>query len=73
MKDFNGTRDLGLYITKKNPRFIKLKLICKLDDLPVLYLSDYLSALEKKALDLSFGKVLDGRSPGAGSHNFIWQ
>ena len=49
--------------------------ISELDDLPVSYLfRDYqeMNALEKKALDLSFGKVLDVGS-GAGSHSLYLQ
>ena len=75
MKDLMG-RAIWDYYYHENPEDLQTETsISELDDLPVSYLfRDYLemNALEKKALDLSFGKVLDVGS-GAGSHSLYLQ
>lgn len=75
MKDLMG-RAIWDYYYQENPEDLQTETsISELDDLPVSYLfRDYqeMNALEKKALDLSFGKVLDVGS-GAGSHSLYLQ
>jgi cyclopropane fatty-acyl-phospholipid synthase-like methyltransferase len=75
MKDLMG-RAIWDYYFQENPEDLQTETsISELDDLPVSYLfRDYqeMNALEKKALDLSFGKVLDVGS-GAGSHSLYLQ
>lgn len=75
MKDLMG-RAIWDYYYQKNSEDLQTETsISELDDLPVSYLfRDYqeMNALEKKALDLSFGKVLDVGS-GAGSHSLYLQ
>ena len=75
MKDLMG-RAIWDYYHNDNPEDLQTETsISELDDLPVSYLfRDYqeMNALEKKALDLSFGKVLDVGS-GAGSHSLYLQ
>ena len=75
MKDLMG-RAIWDYYYDENPEDLQTETsISELDDLPVSYLfRDYqeMNALEKKALDLSFGKVLDVGS-GAGSHSLYLQ
>lgn len=75
MKDLMG-RAIWDYYYQQNPEDLQTETsISELDDLPVSYLfRDYqeMNALEKKALDLSFGKVLDVGS-GAGSHSLYLQ
>lgn len=75
MKDLMG-RAIWDYYYQENPEDLQTETsISELDDLPVSYLfRDYqeMNALEKKALDLSFGKVLDIGS-GAGSHSLYLQ
>ncbi len=75
MKDLMG-RAIWDYYYQENPEDLQTETsISELDDLPVSYLfRDYqeMNALEKKALDLSFGKVLD-LGCGAGSHSLYLQ
>jgi cyclopropane fatty-acyl-phospholipid synthase-like methyltransferase len=75
MKDLMG-RAIWDYYYQENSEDLQTETsISELDDLPVSYLfRDYqeMNALEKKALDLSFGKVLDVGS-GAGSHSLFLQ
>ena len=75
MKDLMG-RAIWDYYYQENPEDLQTETsISEMDDLPVSYLfRDYqeMNALEKKALDLSFGKVLDVGS-GAGSHSLYLQ
>lgn len=75
MKDLMG-RAIWDYYYQENPEDLQTETsISELDNLPVSYLfRDYqeMNALEKKALDLSFGKVLDVGS-GAGSHSLYLQ
>lgn len=75
MKDLMGSA-IWDYYYQENPEDLQTETsISELDDLPVSYLfRDYqeMNALEKKALDLSFGKVLDVGS-GAGSHSLYLQ
>ena len=75
MKDLMG-RAIWDYYYQKNSEDLQTETsISELDDLPVSYLfRNYqeMNALEKKALDLSFGKVLDVGS-GAGSHSLYLQ
>ncbi len=75
MKDLMG-RAIWDYYYQENSKDLQTETsISELDDLPVSYLfRDYqeINALEKKALDLSFGKVLDVGS-GAGSHSLYLQ
>ena len=75
MKDLMG-RAIWDYYYQENPEDLQTETsISELDDLPVSYLfRDYqeMNALEKKALDSSFGKVLDVGS-GAGSHSLYLQ
>ena len=75
MKDLMG-RAIWDYYYQENSEDLQTETsISELDDLPVSYLfRDYqeMNALEKKALDLSFGKVLDVGS-GAGSHSLYLQ
>lgn len=75
MKDLMG-RAIWDYYYQENPEDLQTETsISELDDLPVSYLfRDYqeMNALEKKALDLSFGKILDVGS-GAGSHSLYLQ
>lgn len=75
MKDLMG-RAIWDYYYQENPEDLQTETsISELDDLPVSYLfRDYqeMNALEKKALNLSFGKVLDVGS-GAGSHSLYLQ
>ena len=75
MKDLMG-RAIWDYFYQENPEDLQTETsISELDDLPVSYLfRNYkeMNALEKKALDLSFGKVLDVGS-GAGSHSLYLQ
>jgi len=75
MKDLMG-RAIWDYYYQENPEDLQTETsISELDDLPVSYLfRDFqeMNALEKKALDLSFGKVLDVGS-GAGSHSLYLQ
>lgn len=75
MKDLMG-RAIWDYFYQENPEDLQTETsISELDYLPVSYLfRDYqeMNALEKKALDLSFGKVLDVGS-GAGSHSLYLQ
>lgn len=75
MKDLMG-RAIWDYYYQENSEDLQTETsISVLDDLPVSYLfRDYqeMNALEKKALDLSFGKVLDVGS-GAGSHSLYLQ
>ena len=75
MKDLMG-RAIWDYYYQENPEDLQTETsISELDDLPVSYLfRNYkeMNALEKKALDLSFGKVLDVGS-GAGSHSLYLQ
>lgn len=75
MKDLMG-RAIWDYYYHENPEDLQTETsISELDDLPVSYLfRDYqeMNALEKKALDSSFGKVLDVGS-GAGSHSLYLQ
>lgn len=64
------------YYYQENPEDLQTETsISELDDLPVSYLfRNYkeMNALEQKALDLSFGKVLDVGA-GAGSHSLYLQ
>ena len=64
------------YFYQENPEDLQTETsISELDDLPVSYLfRNYkeMNALEQKALDLSFGKVLDVGA-GAGSHSLYLQ
>lgn len=75
MKDLMG-RAIWDYFYQENPEDLKTETsISELDDLPVSYLfRNYkeMNALEQKALDLSFGKVLDVGA-GAGSHSLYLQ
>ena len=75
MKDLMG-RAIWDYFYQENPENLQTETsISELDDLPVSYLfRNYkeMNALEKKALDLSFGKVLDVGA-GAGSHSLYLQ
>ena len=75
MKDLMG-RAIWDYFYQENPEDLQTETsISELDDLPVSYLfRNYkeMNALEKKALDLSFGKVLDVGA-GAGSHSLYLQ
>ena len=75
MKDLMG-RAIWDYFYQENPEDLQTETsISELDDLPVSYLfRNYkeMNALEKKALDLSFGKVLDVDA-GAGSHSLYLQ
>ncbi len=75
MKDLMG-RAIWDYYYQENPEDLQTETsISELDDLPVSYLfRDYqeMNALEKKALDLSFGRVLD-LGCGAGSHSLYLQ
>ena len=75
MKDLMG-RAIWDYYYQENPEDLQTETsISEMDDLPVSYLfRDYqeMNVLEKKALDLSFGKVLDVGS-GAGSHSLYLQ
>lgn len=75
MKDLMG-RAIWDYYYQENSEDLQTETsISELDYLPVSYLfRDYqeMNALEKKALDLSFGKVLDVGS-GAGSHSLYLQ
>ena len=75
MKDLMG-RAIWDYFYQENPADLQTETsISELDDLPVSYLfRNYkeMNALEKKALDLSFGKVLDVGA-GAGSHSLYLQ
>lgn len=75
MKDLMG-RAIWDYYYQENPEDLQTETsISELDDLPVSYLfRNYkeMNALEQKALDLSFGKVLDVGA-GAGSHSLYLQ
>ena len=75
MKDLMGCA-IWDYFYQENPEDLQTETsISELDDLPVSYLfRNYkeMNALEKKALDLSFGKVLDVGA-GAGSHSLYLQ
>ena len=75
MKDLMG-RAIWDYYYQENSEDLQTETsISEMDDLPVSYLFrdyQYMNALEKKALDLSFGKVLDVGS-GAGSHSLYLQ
>ena len=75
IKDLMG-RAIWDYFYQENPEDLQTETsISELDDLPVSYLfRNYkeMNALEKKALDLSFGKVLDVGA-GAGSHSLYLQ
>lgn len=75
MKDLMG-RAIWDYYYQENSEDLQTETsISEMDDLSVSYLfRDYqeMNALEKKALDLSFGKVLDVGS-GAGSHSLYLQ
>lgn len=75
MKDLMG-RAIWDYYYQENSEDLQTETsISELDDLPVSYLfRDYqdMNALEKKALDLSSGKVLDVGA-GAGSHSLYLQ
>ena len=75
MKDLMG-RAIWDYFYQENPEDLQTETsISELDDLPVFYLfRNYkeMNALEQKALDLSFGKVLDVGA-GAGSHSLYLQ
>ena len=75
MKDLMGHAIWDYYYQENSEDLQTETSISELDDLPVSYLfRDYqeMNALEKKALDLSFGKVLDVGS-GAGSHSLYLQ
>lgn len=75
MKDLMGRAIWDYYFQENSEDLQTETSISELDDLPVSYLfRDYqeMNALEKKALDLSFGKVLDVGS-GAGSHSLYLQ
>ncbi len=75
MKDLMG-RAIWDYFYQENPEDLQTETsISELDDLSVFYLfRNYkeMNALEQKALDLSFGKVLDVGA-GAGSHSLYLQ
>ena len=75
MKDLMG-RAIWDYFYQENPEDLQTETsISELDDLPVSYLfRNYkeMNDLEQKALDLSFGKVLDVGA-GAGSHSLYLQ
>lgn len=75
MKDLMG-RAIWDYFYQENPEDLQTETsISELDNLPVSYLfRNYkeMNALEQKALDLSFGKVLDVGA-GAGSHSLYLQ
>ena len=75
MKDLMG-RAIWDYFYQENPEDLQTETsISELDDLPVSYLFrtyKEMNALEQKALDLSFGKVLDVGA-GAGSHALYLQ
>ena len=75
MKDLMG-RAIWDYFYQENPEDLQTETsISELDDLPVSYLfRNYkeMNALEQKALDLSFGKVLDVGA-GGGSHSLYLQ
>ncbi|GGP01286.1 SAM-dependent methyltransferase [Cloacibacterium rupense] len=75
MKDLMGSA-IWDYFYQENPEDLQTETsISELDDLPVSYLfRNYkeMNALEQKALDLSFGKVLDVGA-GAGSHSLYLQ
>lgn len=75
MKDLMG-RAIWDYFYQENPEDLQTETsISELDDLPVSYLfRNYkeMNALEQKALDLSFGKVLDVGA-GAGFHSLYLQ
>ena len=75
MKDLMG-RAIWDYFYQENPEDLQTETsISELDDLPVSYLfRNYkeMNSLEQKALDLSFGKVLDVGA-GAGSHSLYLQ
>ena len=75
MKDLMG-RAIWDYFYQKNPEDLQTETsISELDDLPVSYFFrtyKEMNALEQKALDLSFGKVLDVGA-GAGSHSLYLQ
>ena len=71
----NGTRDLGLLLPRKILKIYKLKLLSQNWMICQFLIFQRLSRNEcfrKKALDLSFGKVLDVGS-GAGSHSLYLQ
>lgn len=75
MKDLMGHAIWDYYYQENSEDLQTETSISELDDLPVSYLfRNYqeMNALEKKALDLSFGKVLDVGS-GAGSHSLYLQ
>ena len=75
MKDLMG-RAIWDYYYQENPEDLQTETsISELDDLPVSYLfRNYkkMNALEKKALELASGKVLDVGA-GAGSHSLYLQ
>ena len=75
MKDLMG-RAIWDYYYRENPEDLQTETsISELDDLPVSYLfRNYkeMNALEKKALELASGKVLDVGA-GAGSHSLYLQ
>lgn len=75
MKDLMG-RAIWDYYYQENPEDLQTETsISEMDDLPVSYLfRDYqeMNALEKKALELASGKVLDVGA-GAGSHSLYLQ
>lgn len=75
MKDLMG-RAIWDYFHQENPEDLQTETsISELDELPVEYLfRDYeeMNSLEQKALDLSFGSVLD-IGAGAGSHSLFLQ
>ena len=75
MKDLMGRAIWDYYYQENSEDLQTGTSISEMDDLPVSYLfRDYqdMNALEKKALDLSFDKVLDVGS-GAGSHSLYLQ
>ena len=75
MKDLMGRAIWDYYYQENSEDLQTESSISELDDLQVSYLfRDYqeMNALEKKALDSSFGKVLDVGS-GAGSHSLYLQ
>jgi SAM-dependent methyltransferase len=75
MKDLMG-RAIWDYFYQENPKDLQTETsISELDDLPVSYLFrtyKEMNALEQKAINLSFGKVLDVGT-GAGSHALYLQ
>ncbi len=75
MKDLMGKAIWDYYHTQKPADILTETSISDIDELPVAYLFrdfDEMNTLEQKALQLSFGKILD-IGAGAGSHSLFLQ